>query len=69
MPAVISTCLDNADYNTGTSTLTLVFDKWGTFEFYSVALAVYDALIAAASKGQYFNFNIRNANYTYLRIA
>jgi hypothetical protein len=68
MPAVLSTCLDNADYNVGTSTLTLVFDKWGTYEFYSVAQAVYDALIAAPSKGQYFNYSIRTAGYTYVRI-
>lgn len=69
MPHVVSSCLDNADYNAAWSTLTLVFDNYGTYEFYAVAQVVYDSLLAAVSKGQYFNYSIRPAGYAYSKIA
>ncbi len=67
--AVDSTCLDSVDYEPSTETMILDFDRGGVYSYATVPQAIYDALIAAASKGTYFNANIRNAGYAYTQIS
>lgn len=55
-----STAIRAANYNPQTRTLTLWFTSGGQgYDYYSVPLHVYDGLLGASSKGQYFNAYIR----------
>lgn len=54
-------------YNTATSTLTVEFVSGNTYEYYNVPATVYNLLVKAQSKGQFFNANIRG-NYRFARL-
>ena len=57
---VESTSIKEVGYNPETQVLTVVFEKSGeTYEYKGVPKDVYDALMAAESKGQYFAQNIK----------
>ena len=68
MPTVFSTCLAFIDYNAGTSTMLLVFNEYGAYEYYGVPQGEYDGLLNAGSHGTYFNYSIRNAAYGYAKV-
>lgn len=56
-----STAIRAASYNVQSRTLTLWFTSGGQgYDYYNVPQYVYDGLLSAASKGQYFNAYIRD---------
>jgi hypothetical protein len=56
-----STAIHAADYNSATRTLTLWFTSGGSgYEYYGVPAYIFDGLVAASSKGSYFNAYIRD---------
>lgn len=57
--AVSSAAIETVAYNEETQVLTVKFDKGGTYEYAAVPKAVYDALMAADSKGQYLDASIK----------
>jgi len=56
---VESSVIDEVGYDEATQALTLKFDSGETYEYKAVPKAVYDELMAAESKGQYFQKNIK----------
>jgi hypothetical protein len=55
-----STAVRAASYDPQTGTLTLWFASGGRgYDYYNVPQVIYNGLLAAASKGQYFNAYIR----------
>lgn len=55
-----SSNLKEFQYNEATKTLSITFLKGNaTYEFYNVPKQVYDKLVAAPSRGEYFHANIR----------
>ena len=63
-----STCLDLIGWDSIPLTLGISFDFGGTYLYFAIPQAIYDAFIIAPSKGTYFNSNIRNAGYSYAKI-
>ena len=59
--AVESSAIEKISYNAETKTLTVTFDVGGTFEYYEVPQEIYDGLMQAESKGNYFTENIKKA--------
>lgn len=56
-----STAVQAASYNPQTDTLTLWFTSGGQgYDYYNVPQHVYEGLLRAPSKGQYFNAYIRD---------
>jgi hypothetical protein len=56
-----STAIRAASYNAQTRTLTLWFTSGSQgYDYYNVPQYVYDGLLSAPSKGQYFNAYIRD---------
>ena len=50
------------DANAGTLEIELIGGR--VYQYYQVPAAIYDQLMAAESKGKFFNYNIKNA-YAY----
>lgn len=63
---VNSSNLAEVGYDTETQTLTIVFRKSGTYEFFDVPETVYQELMAAGSLGDYFARSIRG-KYRYAK--
>jgi hypothetical protein len=56
-----STAIRAADYKAATGTLTIWFTSAGqSYDYYGVPPAVWQGLLAAPSKGAYFNLYIRD---------
>lgn len=66
--SVESTNLSNVDYDAEEQTLRIQFRDGSIYAYSSVPEAVFDALLAAPSKGRYFRSSIRN-QFTYRRQA
>ncbi|MEP7293417.1 MAG: KTSC domain-containing protein [Chloroflexota bacterium] len=64
--AVISSSLKSVGYNTVSRTLEIEFENDGAYQYFEVPDWAYDELLNAASRGQYFNENIRDV-YEYRR--
>lgn len=64
--AVQSSLLSSVGYSTD-ETLELEFRGGPVYRYFAVAQTVFDGLIAAESKGIYFNRNIRN-RFRYQRL-
>ena len=64
---VSSSLLAAAAYSTG-ATLDLAFQTGAVYRYFGVPRLVFDQLIAAESKGAYFNRAIRN-RFPYRRLA
>lgn len=61
MPEFDSTAIRRAEYDAKTATLSLWFvESGGPYDYYMVPRRVFDGLCTAASKGSYFNANIRD---------
>jgi hypothetical protein len=58
--AVNSTLLAKVMYETGQSTLPLEFCNGAIYRYLAVPADIYHGLLSAASKGTYFNRQIRN---------
>lgn len=61
MPELNSSSVKRAEYNERTRVLSLWFAKsGGPYDYYGVPKSVYDGLLRAASKGQFFHDYIRD---------
>jgi hypothetical protein len=65
--AVVSDLLTSVGYNAPTAVLELEFRNGLVYEYYAVPRRHYDALLAAPSKGRYFNTFLRGA-FPYRRL-
>jgi hypothetical protein len=64
---VVSSMLASVAYSTD-ATLDLEFRSGATYRYFDVPQTVFQGLIAAESKGAYFNRNLRN-RFPYQRLA
>lgn len=60
---VSSTNLISIGYDETTSILEVEFHKAGVYQYFGVPADVYEQLMAASSKGAYFNESIKKAGY------
>ena len=66
---VQSSNLASVGYESGTSTLEIEFLSGSIYQYFGVPQAVYEDLMNASSKGSYFYHQIRDAGYSYAKIA
>src|SRR5438093_910075 len=64
---VDSSSLASVGYSRRTKTLQIVFLKGGTYQFFDVPRPVFNAIVAANSKGQFFHEHIRD-RYEFRRV-
>lgn len=60
---VQSSDLATVGYDPVTSTLEVEFVKGGVYQYFGVSADVHDGLMAAGSKGSFFQQNIKKAGY------
>lgn len=60
MPNVVSKSLKSVNYDGGSSTLIIVFRNGGRYLYLDVPKAMYEELLAAPSKGSYFDTHIKD---------
>lgn len=61
MPYVSSTAISRIEYDSGSAQLHIWFrESGGPYTYYNVPQSVYEAFLAAPSKGQFFNDHIRD---------
>jgi hypothetical protein len=65
--AVDSTLLASVSYDAGESILQLEFCDGAVYRYFAVPAATHNGLLAADSKGTYFNRKIRNC-FRYVRL-
>jgi KTSC domain-containing protein len=65
---VSSTELASIGYEEANSVLEVEFRKGGVYRYFEVPVEVFKELMAAPSKGSYFNRVIRGGNYRYSRM-
>lgn len=65
MIPVSSSNLSAVGYDYDTSTLRIEFIKSGAYKYQGVPSDVYEGLLAAGSKGQYFDQFIKKGGYPY----
>ena len=68
MISACSTNLVSVGYDDATSMLEAEFQKSGVYQYYGVPREVYDQLMAAPSKGAYFNTVIKKGGYACARV-
>ena len=64
---VVSTTLSTVGYDSVRNVLQLEFRSRAIYRYFGIPAAVYEALLAAPSKGNYFNRAIRG-RYVYVRV-
>ncbi|NSW91887.1 MAG: KTSC domain-containing protein [Firmicutes bacterium] len=64
---VESSNLRSVGYDSTTKILEVEFNSGGIYQYFNVSEIVFQALLAADSKGQYFHRNIKNI-YAYKRV-
>lgn len=64
---VASTNLTSVGYDAETGTLEVEFSNGRVYQYYGVPNNMHDQLMRAPSKGQFFNFYIRNS-YPFSRV-
>lgn len=64
---VASSNIASLGYDEPSQTLEVEFMNGMIYQYYNVGSALYEELMRAPSKGQFLNFNIRNA-YPYSRV-
>jgi len=60
MPFVSSSAMSRVEYDEMTRQLDIWFTDSGRYSYYGVPLWIYEGLLAAPSKGTYFNTHIRD---------
>ena len=60
MPYVNSSAISQIEYDDASNQLYVTFHETGTYTYYGVPKAVYEAFLAAPSKGQFYNDHIRD---------
>lgn len=63
-----SSNLRSISYDSTTGTLVVEFVSGPIYQFYGIPSFLYKGLLAAVSKGQYFDIHIRKGPYRYQRI-
>ena len=63
-----STNLISVGYDDATSMLEAEFHKSGVYQYYGVPREIFDQLMAAPSKGSYFNAVIKKGGYACARV-
>ncbi|WP_367268479.1 KTSC domain-containing protein [uncultured Sphingomonas sp.] len=59
MPSVSSSAMYRVEYNAASRRLDIWFIRSGRYSYYGVPTSIYQGLLAAPSKGHYFNVHIR----------
>jgi hypothetical protein len=65
---VTSTDLASIGYDADSSTLEVEFCKGGVYQYFGVPADIFESLMAAPSKGSYFNQTIKKGGYSYSRV-
>jgi hypothetical protein len=60
MPYVESSMMRHVDYDEGTNELDITFEGGKTYRYFKVPHQIYDGLLKAESKGEFFNEHIKN---------
>jgi hypothetical protein len=60
MPSVSSSAMHRVEYDGGSGRLDIWFNGSGRYSYYRVPSHIYAGLLAASSKGRYFNDNIKD---------
>lgn len=68
MTTVASSAIGEIDYDLKTERLYITFRNRRNYAYLDVPRAVYEALLAAPSKGRFFNENIRD-RYLFIELA
>jgi KTSC domain len=68
MIPVTSTDLSQIGYDHETATLRVYFLKGGIYDYQGVPQDIYEGLLAAGSKGQYFNTFIKKGGYPFTKL-
>ena len=65
---VNSSNLSSIGYDESSQTLEVEFNHGGVYQYFGVPISVYRGLKEASSHGQYFDANIKKAEYRYEKI-
>lgn len=65
---VMSSDINSVGYDADGQLLEIEFHKGGIYQYFNVPQNVYDGLMAADSKGKYFNLNVKKAGYSYSKL-
>lgn len=65
---VESNNLASVGYDSVTSTLEIEFRSGRIYQYFAVSQEIYDGLMNAASKGSYFDHNIKKGGYSYTKV-
>ena len=65
---VDSSVIDNIAYNPQGKILTVDFNSGTIYQYYNVPESVYEAFLAASSKGEFLNNTIKQRFFPYVRI-
>jgi len=65
---VSSSNLASIGYDAESKTLEIEFLNGGIYQYFSVPEIIYNGLMSASSHGQYFDKNIKKANYRFKKI-
>ena len=65
---VDSTCITSAAYNKQRSEMRITFTDGTKYKYYGISQSYFDDLKDAASKGEQFNYNLRNEGFAYTRL-
>lgn len=68
MISVSSSNLAAIGYDYDTASLRIQFNRSGTYEYQGVPAEVYEGLLAAASKGQFFDLHIKKVGYPFAKL-
>jgi len=60
MPHVESSMMSHVDYDEDASELDITFEGGRTYRYFKVPHEIYDGLLQADSKGEFFNEHIKN---------
>lgn len=66
--SVKSSNLASVGYDSDSKTLEIEFNNGGLYQYFSVPESIYNGLMAASSKGSYFDQYIKKGSYSYKRI-
>lgn len=64
---VASSNISSIGYDSATEILEIEFQSGSVYQYYNVSSVIYDELMAASSKGQFFAYQIKNS-YPYSRV-
>jgi len=66
--SVYSSNLSSVGYDPSSQTLEVKFNHGGIYQYFNVPESVYNGLMNANSKGQYFDRNVKKSSYNFRKI-